>query len=388
MTKTLKTVDKKKILEVFGDRKLVILQDISNITDPLVPIKCKDEEGYLYSLSTLFVMRSACAKFDYVGKNNPFSIQNIQHFIDINSGTAKILSDKYTDIHTKLDLKCDCGNTYQCCWTHLKGIKKFQCNKCGYGASSQERANTFEDMAKEVKELTGHTLFKKGTNSKELHIITLEGYKYVTSINVLRTSTEKRKGKIGKCTLFNQSNPYTIENMKNYIKLKEIDLEILEENGTQINVRNDYIKCKCQCGNIFYPTWGQISLPNYKRHRCPKCQKLISSNEYEVLKYLKSKGVKVEKEKTMEGCKSKRLLAFDFYLPEYNYVIEVQGKQHYVNGMFYAGNNNLENQKLHDQIKRDFCKKNGIGYLEIPYWRIKNTENNQLFKEDIDKILN
>ena len=68
MTKTLKTVDKKKILEIFGDRKLVILQDISNITDPLVPIKCKDEEGYLYSLSTLFVMRSACAKFDYVGK--------------------------------------------------------------------------------------------------------------------------------------------------------------------------------------------------------------------------------------------------------------------------------------------------------------------------------
>ena len=137
-------VDKKKMLEVFGERNLVILQDISNITDPLAPIKCKDEEGYLYSLSTLFVMRSACAKFDYVGKNNLFSIQNIQHFIDINGGTAKVLSDKYTDIHTKLDLKCACGNIYQCCWTHLKGIKKFQCNKCGYGASSQERANTFE----------------------------------------------------------------------------------------------------------------------------------------------------------------------------------------------------------------------------------------------------
>ena len=67
-------------------------------------------------------------------------------------------------------------------------------------------------------------------------------------------------------------------------------------------------------------------------------------------------------------------MRFDFYLPEHNVCIEYQGKQHYEIDFYLLilkseklAKERLEKQKNHDNIKREFCKNNGIKLLEIKY---------------------
>lgn len=114
---------------------------------------------------------------------------------------------------------------------------------------------------------------------------------------------------------------------------------------------------------------------------CPCCKE--SKGELKIREWLKINNIQFETQKTFNGCKGKRLLRFDFYLPDYNLCIEFDGVQHY---RPFSWNykvskevkiNNFEEVKLKDKIKSDFCKNNGIKLLRIPYWKIKN----------IDKIL-
>jgi Uri superfamily endonuclease len=71
-------------------------------------------------------------------------------------------------------------------------------------------------------------------------------------------------------------------------------------------------------------------------------------------------------------------------LPKYNTLIEYQGQQHYLKkGQWIYTDDAIKKMKIRDQIKRDFCTKNSINLIEIPYWDIDKIE--QIIQE---KILN
>jgi hypothetical protein len=92
-----------------------------------------------------------------------------------------------------------------------------------------------------------------------------------------------------------------------------------------------------------------------------------------------------------DGCKDKYKLRFDFYLPEYNLCIEYQGAQHYCNKMtrnIYGENEErskelLKSQKRRDKIKREFCKKEKIRLLAIPYTYLNEIED--ILQQFLDK---
>lgn len=112
---------------------------------------------------------------------------------------------------------------------------------------------------------------------------------------------------------------------------------------------------------------------------CPKCNR--SYGEKKIEQILSQYNVEFIREQTFEGCKDKSRLKFDFYLPDYNVLIEYQGQQHYPghNTIFHPKGNrykksDLESIQKRDQIKRDFCQNEGIKLIEIPYWEYKNIE--------------
>lgn len=81
-------------------------------------------------------------------------------------------------------------------------------------------------------------------------------------------------------------------------------------------------------------------------------------------------------------CKDIRILPFDFYLPELNVIIEYDGKQHFESVDYFGGIDGLLVTQKHDQIKNEFCDKNGIKLLRIPYYKFDKIEeelNNFLF---------
>ena len=73
----------------------------------------------------------------------------------------------------------------------------------------------------------------------------------------------------------------------------------------------------------------------------------------------------------------KRLLPFDFYLPNKRICIEADGRQHFepvvFGNMTYSDAlENFEIVKMHDEIKNKFCEEHNITLIRIPYWERKN----------------
>ena len=111
---------------------------------------------------------------------------------------------------------------------------------------------------------------------------------------------------------------------------------------------------------------------------CRRCQgsKLETKTKHILDKY----NVKYEREKTFDnlyGLKN-RLLRFDFYLPDYNLLIECQGEQHESWQKTWMSKEGFKRQLEHDKRKREYAENNNINLLEIWYYDI----------DDIEEILN
>ena len=98
---------------------------------------------------------------------------------------------------------------------------------------------------------------------------------------------------------------------------------------------------------------------------CPRCKE--SRGERLVAKELDMRNIKYESQKRFPGLRNKLPLAFDFYLPDKNIVIEYNGQQHYVAVKLWGGVEQLNKTQERDKIKRDYCLKNGIQLIEIKY---------------------
>jgi len=109
---------------------------------------------------------------------------------------------------------------------------------------------------------------------------------------------------------------------------------------------------------------------------CPKCRR--SLGEETIDKFLMSKGVKFEVQKTFDGCKNKRKLRFDFYLTEKNVCIEYHGDQHYNPKNHIGGQEGYDYITKNDKIKKEFCKKNNIIFLELNKYSDIKTEIQKL----------
>jgi DNA-directed RNA polymerase subunit RPC12/RpoP len=70
-----------------------------------------------------------------------------------------------------------------------------------------------------------------------------------------------------------------------------------------------------------------------------------------------------------------KLLRFDFYLPDYNLLIECQGIQHESWQKTWTSKDKFERQLEHDRRKKEYTKQNNINLLEIWYYDINNIEN-------------
>lgn len=123
-------------------------------------------------------------------------------------------------------------------------------------------------------------------------------------------------------------------------------------------------KCQCDCGRI-----SSILSSNLKKDKksgtlsCGKCH--CSHGETEIETILRQNNMLFEREFKFLDCKDTRCLPFDFYVNE-SYLIEFDGMQH-----FTEVDNNFFDHKLckkHDAIKNNYCHKNNIPLIRIPYF--------------------
>ena len=60
-------------------------------------------------------------------------------------------------------------------------------------------------------------------------------------------------------------------------------------------------------------------------------------------------------------------MPFDFYLPDLNIAIEYDGIQHYQPVVTFGGEEAFAELKLNDAFKTEYCYKNNIKLIRIPY---------------------
>ena len=125
------------------------------------------------------------------------------------------------------------------------------------------------------------------------------------------------------------------------------------------------------CPKLGHGDFPQPPKVHLRGHGCPTCSE--SKGELIVAKLLNTLEIQFVKEKKFEDCKNSKVgrycrrLPFDFYLPEFNVVIEYDGKQHFEPIEIFGGEKVFQNLKIRDEIKNKYCKDNGIKMIRIPH---------------------
>lgn len=180
---------------------------------------------------------------------------------------------------------------------------------------------------------------------------------------------------------YRSAKEYLAHNLEIYLKEKyDISPKILK-----VGKNKEPVKLECECGNK-YTACDLDSLKRGRSLRCPECSKKESSYETSIKNFLKENNIRFTQQKSFDNCKDSLPLPFDFYLKDYNIVIEVQGKQHYEpSSLFDKQDDSFEKRQLHDQIKSDYClNTNNPKLITLSY----NCIEDKTYKLVLSKILN
>lgn len=103
--------------------------------------------------------------------------------------------------------------------------------------------------------------------------------------------------------------------------------------------------------------------------------KHMSIGEYNIQNILENYDIKFEKQKSYQDCISPETnaeLRYDFYLPDFNRLIEFDGKQHFQEIEYFGGKEEFIKRQILDIVKNEYALSNNIDLIRIPYWERDN----------------
>lgn len=376
-----------QVQDIFNNFGLQVLETESKGID--YKYKCIDKDGYLYSRSA----HSAQATLKKGRKNNghifstknPYFYDNMIHYIDkyVKNGTILLTpKDRIKNIDQDLKFRCgECGREYSSTWHNFFDKKEKCCIFCfnqkrkyGEVPGNHRDSNKFHIEARKrgLLVLDGPQI----RYHDKINVQDVEGYRGVIwASRLLEGSSFER---------FSVRNPFTIDNLRVFAFKNGWDCIIYnqEYKGDKMP-----IKMLCSCGNEFTVDTNHFVAGKFQCNECRIKQSHIAKS---VQNYLEDNKILYNKEKTFEGCENKKKLPFDFYLPDYNACIEVDGIGHFRPVAF--GGQKDEAQYIYEQrvqndfIKTKYCKNNDIPLLRLPFWEIENGNYKNLISDFILSI--
>ena len=148
-------------------------------------------------------------------------------------------------------------------------------------------------------------------------------------------------------------------------------LKVISYTEKRANEGSIIWRCECDCGNIIeVPTYNLVT--NHTTSCGCKQKETLANKTYKgeskISNILKENNITYETQKFFSDLKDKNILFFDFFLPKYNCLIEFDGEQHYrYIPFFYKTQEQFKTAQSHDQLKNEYCLKNNIPLIRIPY---------------------
>lgn len=319
-----------------------------------------------------------------------WNIEKIQEYLINEKTNTKIISKEYKNFESPLIFICGkCGNIFQRNLDCLIQQKYKFCKDCSMKMRGKNRRalngniNEIYNLFKE----NGLTLLEKeySNNNRRMLCEDIFGYRGFVSLNHLkRIKNSKRTGFDYFSIKYNKDNfIYNINNFCLLNNIKSKPIKILNDG----KYSRPSILFLCECGNYFETS---ISSFRYGKQKCDNCSKILSKYENKIIKFLNENNIKYEKEKRFKDCRNILPLPFDFYLKHKNILIEVDGEGHYFPCYFNncskkQAEKSYELIKINDNIKNNYCKKNNIELIRIPYWEFDNNNYENIL---LNKIIN
>ena len=289
--------------------------------------------------------------------------QYVDELAEINANIVPI--EEYKGANTKILHECLIDN-YEWYATPTNTLSGCGCPKC-----SQRFRRTHDDYVREVFEVNPDIeilgIFR-GLQTPILHKCKIHNIEWIAYPEFIlkgcgcsMCGDDKIKEKLGK----------THEQYVQELKMKNPDIEVL---GTYINAITPILYKCLKDGYEWYAIPSNVLFG----YGCPRCNE--SSGERKIRQWMEKHNIDYIYQYKFDNCCDVNPLPFDFYLPDYNTVIEYQGGQHYRPVAIFGGQQAFEKQQKHDNIKREYCKNNNINLLEIPHFKNVDEElNNFLF---------
>lgn len=133
-------------------------------------------------------------------------------------------------------------------------------------------------------------------------------------------------------------------------------------------------KCKCDCGRETITTTKDLMDGHSTSCGCFSGSK----GENKIAEILSNHNIFFKREASFNDFifpDSQKKARYDFYLPDFNCLIEYDGKQHFSQGTGYYDNmEKFAKTQEHDYIKNEYAKNHNIALIRIPYTHYENIE--------------
>lgn len=251
---------------------------------------------------------------------------------------------------------CDCGNTHTVAGHHLRKGKIQSCGCLQKEVAAKlckEKAINYTN-----KKIGRLFIIEKIDNQWKCKCDCGKENVFVTS-KYLQSSPECSCG----CAVLEKQLEKT-GSKYNLVGQKFGKLVVIEETPLRNNSDEVLWKCKCDCGEETLASTSKLLLGRKKSCGCLK-----SYGELLIKTILQENNISYIYQKTFDDCllPSGKKAIFDFYLTDYKTIIEYDGIQHF----FATGGWNTEEkvalQQKYDDIKNNYCIKNNITIIRIPY---------------------
>lgn len=270
-----------------------------------------------------------------------------------------ILLSTYNGINSRIKVKHKiCGYEFEPVAKYL--LRSGKCKRCSDIKKGKNKRKTHEQFLKEVQDIHGNkyqVLTEYKTMNDKVKVKHLScGSEYYIRPDSLLSGTQCKSCLNNKLSKDNLKTTEEYKKEIEYVTQGEYTLI-----GEYTGVKNKVEIRHNTCGNEYsvYPFMF------YRGRRCPKCN--YSRGEKLVEAVLNSLDINFEAQKKFKGLKNINNLSYDFYLTEYNVLIEYQGQQHYKPVDLFGGEEYFLKQQKNDRIKKEFSKNNNFYLLEIPY---------------------
>jgi len=307
-----------------------------------------------------------------LSKKLSLGIEGARKWINENT-TLTLLSDFYKNNETLLKLKCHCGNEFESSIQLLKMGCNYECPECTKERRVSHHRFDYDYVKKWIEENTSSKLLSTSykNNSDKLELECECGNLYETSLMHIRDSENHM------CRECSYKRIGQLQSL-NYEEVKK-EIESLTTSkllSTSYKNYNGKLELECECGQIYYSNFA--TLRKRQALKCHKCNNTLSKAEEKTDKILKENNINLIRQHIFSDCRYINPLPFDFYLPDINFTIEIDGEHHFYPVNFGQGEEEskeeFKRRVIKDEIRNKYCQDNNIKLLRIPYWDFDKIE--------------